>query len=225
MKIKICGITTLEDALLATELGADLLGLNFYPPSPRSISPDVAGRLTQELRHRCPEGCPLLVGVFVNASVAEVERVLVEAQLDAAQLSGDEEPATLAALQGRAFKAIRPRSLDDVAEMVQRFLPVASRSDAIPDLLADAYHHADYGGTGRTVAGEVVAAITGQTHRLMLAGGLTPANVYDAITRHQPWGVDVASGVEANIPGRKDPERLSAFIHEARRAEARVQGA
>ncbi len=107
--VKICGVTTLDDALLCAEAGADLLGINFYPPSPRYLRPAAALALITGLRARLGDACPLLMGVFVNASADELAAILSQTGLDAAQLSGDESAETLAALDGRGIKALRPR--------------------------------------------------------------------------------------------------------------------
>ena len=112
-RVKICGITTLEDAFIAVEAGADMLGFNFYPPSPRYLTPAACRAITDDLRAQLGASCPLLIGVFVNEPAAG--EIVTQAGLDYAQLHGDESPEALAALAGRAFKAIRPRTVEEVA--------------------------------------------------------------------------------------------------------------
>ncbi len=209
--IKICGVTSLDDALLCAKAGADMLGLNFYPPSPRSLTPDAARQITDGLRQALGEDCPVLVGVFVNFSVSEITRIRQIAGLDAAQLSGDESESVLAGLDGRGFKAIRPRSRDEALEGVAAYLQHSPEDVRLPSILVDAYHKALYGGTGERANVEVALAVKEIAPRLMLAGGLTPENVAARVRAIQPWGVDTASGVE-RLPGIKDPARVRDFI-------------
>jgi phosphoribosylanthranilate isomerase len=217
--IKICGVTTLDDALLCATAGAHILGLNFYPPSPRYVAPEKARAITDALRRALGEACPLLVGVFANASTHEIAKIIQVVGLDAAQLSGDETPDALAGLGGRGFKAIRPRSRDEALELVGRFhldhLPGDGR---LPSLLVDAYHKDLYGGTGEQASIDVALAAKEIAPRLMLAGGLTPENVAGRVRAIQPWGVDVASGVE-RTPGVKEAARVRAFIAAVRALE------
>jgi phosphoribosylanthranilate isomerase len=210
MKVKICGLKTLESALLALDAGADLLGFNFYAPSPRYITPDTCADIVTTLRDRGYTAS--LVGVFVNAAPEWISFVLEMAQLDLAQLSGDEPPATLAALTGRGFKALRPANLAALQEDLARYRPL---TDA-PAWLLDANRPGGYGGTGQTADWSLARQLASQSP-ILLAGGLTPDNVADAVRQVQPWGVDVASGVES-APGIKDPARITAFIQSARAA-------
>jgi phosphoribosylanthranilate isomerase len=217
--IKICGVTTLDDALLCVEAGADLLGLNFYPQSPRYVAPESARTITDGLRRALGDACPLLVGVFANASTREIAHIVQAAGLDAAQLSGDETPDALAGLGGRGFKAIRPTSRDEALELAGRFLLKSLPGDErLPSLLVDAYHKDLYGGTGEQASVEVALAAKEIAPRLMLAGGLTPENVAGRVRAIRPWGVDVASGVE-RAPGVKDSARVRAFIATVRALE------
>jgi len=206
LTVKICGLTTLEDALAAVEAGADLLGFNFYPPSPRYISPAECARLAAELRKR---GCSArLVGVFVNASAGEIEAILDGCALDLAQLSGDEGPELVQRLGKRAFKAIRPAGPSE-PDYPARAEP--------PAYLIDAYRPGEYGGTGQTGDWRLAAELARRAP-ILLAGGLRSENVAAAVQQVHPWGVDVASGVES-APGRKDPDKMRAFIQSAREAE------
>jgi len=205
--VKICGITNLDDALCAADAGADMLGFIFYPPSPRSIEADAARAIAQTLRARGSR--PQLVGVFVDESAEHMRRILDEAMLDAAQLSGNEDADVLRAMGGRAYKVVRrAEQADDFAAL----LP----DDAAPQLLLEADHPTLYGGTGRR-ADEALAAQLARRWRILLAGGLTPDNVADAVRAARPWGVDVASGVEAS-KGRKDHAKVRAFVAAAKAA-------
>lgn len=239
MKIKLCGITNLDDALLAVEAGADYLGFIFYARSPRYVGPQEAGAIVAALRRE--EITTPAVGVFVDAPLAEIAEAMRVARIDLAQLHGAEPPSLLAALGGRAFKALRPRTLDEALADAARYLDVASTDEIgareaaegeglplssthsvppetlVPQLLVDAYHPGAYGGVGQPGDWGIAAALARCCARLLLAGGLTPDNVAEAIAQVRPWGVDVSSGVEAR-PGRKDPARVRAFIAATRAA-------
>ena len=217
-RIKICGLTNIDDALAAAQAGADLLGFIFYEESPRYITPTQVRDIVAQLRsadHRSPltaHRSPRLVGVFVNPSLEQVVRTLDYCGLDLAQLHGEEAPELLAALPGRAFKALRPRDEIEAASQAGRFARFGPASG--PDLLVDAYHPTLRGGAGQTGDWSLAASLAAQ-HRLLLAGGLSVDNVAQAIAQVRPWGVDVASGVEAT-PGRKDHGRVRAFVAAAR---------
>jgi phosphoribosylanthranilate isomerase len=209
-KIKICGITNLKDALAAVEAGADLLGFNFYLKSPRYIEPDVCQEITSVLRKNFPN--LTLVGVFVNASVLEIRSILETCQLHLAQLHGDETPDMLAELGGLAFKAVRlsaDTSVHPFLSVDESASPLHSLADR-PVLLVDAAVKGLYGGSG-VVADWSAAAELAKQIPLLLAGGLTPDNVGAAIRQVQPWGVDVASGVERS-PGMKDAQKMRDFV-------------
>jgi len=215
-KVKICGVTTIEDAVMVTEAGADMIGLNFYKPSPRYIEPKAARVITDELKIRYGESCPVFVGVFVNATDREITAIIQEAKLDFAQLSGDESDEMIAELQGRAIKAIRPMNLQQAMDDVTCFQPMFPSDDRAPSILLDAYHPNLYGGTGEEASIEVATAVKKQVQRMMLAGGLNPDNVAERVAMIQPWGVDVASGVESGTPGIKDMEKVRQFIERAK---------
>ena len=212
--VKICGITNLDDALCAVEAGADMLGFIFYPKSPRYVRLEAAAEIARAVRQTTEPGerpRVILVGVFVNESPDHVLRVLDDAGLDVAQLSGRESPEELAAMRGRAYKAIRGWD-----EASPAFAQATHATGLIPELLLDASHATLYGGSGQR-ADESLALRLARHYRLMLAGGLTPDNVADAIRVVRPWGVDVASGVEA-APGKKDHARLRSFVALAKAA-------
>jgi phosphoribosylanthranilate isomerase len=196
-KIKICGIKTVTDALAAMDAGADLIGFNFYPKSPRYID---VGRCRDIMAVMRKFGHITYVGVFVNASVAEIRATMETCGLSLAQLHGDETAETLDALNGKAFKAFRgiPADMNGFArEVAPAFLLDASIKDA-------------YGGTGVTADWNGAAELA-KNYPLLLAGGLTPENVTDAVRQVKPWGVDVASGVES-APGVKDAGKMKAFV-------------
>jgi phosphoribosylanthranilate isomerase len=220
-KVKICGLTTLEDALGAAEAGAELLGFNFFKRSPRYVEPEAARTICDGLRARLGNGCPLLVGVFVNESVDHVSRIIGQVGLEFAQLSGDESEALLRELRGKAFKAIQPMNQAMALEDVKYYAGTLPADGRVPSLLLDAYHASLRGGTGEQTSTEVALAVKAEVPRLMLAGGLTPENVGERVRAIQPWGVDVASGVEiVDSPGKKDGAKVKAFIEAVRSAGA-----
>ena len=198
VRIKICGITDLEDALLAADLGADALGFIFYPPSPRSVSPDTARGIIAQLP-------PLVttVGVFVDEDAATVKELAVAAGLDWLQLHGRETPEYCRSLDRRVIKAFRIQD-------EKSFASLAAYRGAAQAFLLDTYKKGQVGGTGEVFNWDL-ARRARQYGPIILAGGLTPANVARAIAAAQPQAVDVASGVEAR-PGKKDPEKLKAFF-------------
>jgi len=208
LHIKICGITSLGDALAAIHAGADLLGFNFYPPSPRSISLQACQQISSVLQKDFPQ--IKRVGVFVNLPPAEVFSTLRAAGLDLAQLHGDESPQAVSELAPLAFKALR---LSGSSPQVGH-LPYLAACQ--PALLLDSSAPGLYGGSG-TLANWQVAAELARQFPLLLAGGLTPQNAAEALRQVQPWGLDVASGVEAS-PGVKDPQKMRDFVQAARAA-------
>ncbi len=140
MKVKICGITTLEDGLLAARAGADLLGLNFYAKSPRYLDPAAARILCDGLRAELGADCPLLVGVFVNEILSKISRTMEQVGLNYAQLSGDESGELLRELRGIGFKALRPRSKAEALDDAAYYGQYAPTDERIPTLLVDAYN-------------------------------------------------------------------------------------
>ncbi|MBL8146298.1 MAG: phosphoribosylanthranilate isomerase [Anaerolineae bacterium] len=214
--VKICGITTLSDALAAAGAGADLLGLNFYRKSPRFIEVEAAALITAELRAALGADCPLLVGLFVNEALGRISTTMETVGFKAVQVSGDESPELLRELRRTAYKAIRPRSPAEAASDAALFDPLGPDDVRLPSLLVDAFHPGLYGGTGASTPAGVFGAV--QAQRVMLAGGLMPDNVAERVAQLQPWGVDVASGVEfEGQPGRKDPAKMRAFVEAAKR--------
>ncbi len=204
VRVKICGVTSAADAALAVQCGADLIGLNFYPPSPRSVSLPTA----LEIRAAIPAGV-WCVGVFVNAERAQIASLVERLNLSAIQFHGDETIADLRGWPCVTIKALRVPADEPLPDWKQ--FPTDY-------LLLDTDKAGRYGGTGEAFAWERAAALPAQClRRLILAGGLTPENVAAAVRAAQPWAVDVASGVES-APGRKDPEKLRAFITNAKAA-------
>jgi phosphoribosylanthranilate isomerase len=210
--VKICGLTRVDEALACVEAGADWLGLNFHPPSPRFVSVQQARQIVASLPRD-----DVAVGLFVNRPVDEVARLADEAGVRIIQLHGDEPPEHLRALDRfRIVRAFRLGGVDDVA----RLRDYLSRAEALgrpPDaVLVDASVMGQFGGTGALVSEDLLSLLP-PLPRLILAGGLTPANVAARIAQVSPWMVDAASGVES-LPGRKDPAKVAAFIREARSA-------
>jgi phosphoribosylanthranilate isomerase len=210
MHIKICGLTNLEDAQAAVEAGADYLGFNFYPKSPRYVTPETCAQIVELLGGRLAG--VRTVGIFVNETTERIRSVLTACQLNLAQLHGEELPEALAGLKGRAYKAFR-----GVGYLHAGY---ASAGPGAPAFLVDAAPAAApqaYGGTGRLADWAAARALTAQ-YPIFLAGGLTPANVAEAIAQVRPWGVDTASGVEV-APGKKDHAKLRTFVRAAIRAQ------
>jgi phosphoribosylanthranilate isomerase len=210
----VCGITNQDDAQAAIEAGADLLGFIFYPESPRCVSPEEARSILAAIASE--KESVIAVGVFVNAHPETINRTADFCGLDAAQLHG-EEPANYlggdnSPLHGPAYKALRPRSSQEARELAGRYaLPTSGRyGGRLPAFLLDAYHPHLRGGTGTTADWNMAASLS-QRHPLLLAGGLSPTNVSQVVQTVHPWGVDVASGVEARA-GRKDHAALREFI-------------
>jgi phosphoribosylanthranilate isomerase len=151
----------------------------------------------------------LLVGVFVNLTAEHVQAIMTHCCLDLAQLCGDEPAETLGRLDSSAFKGLRPANSDDLADLLGRYSPASQP----PSYLIDANRPGTYGGSGK-IADWGLASGLAARHPILLAGGLTPENVADAVRTVRPWGVDVASGVES-APGRKDVDKMRRFIQAA----------
>ena len=225
--VKICGITNVDDARCAAEAGADFLGFIFYPKSARFVTPGQVAAITQVIRREFGPDAPRCVGIFVDEPVERVLAVLDGAGLDLAQLHGGEPPAEVQALHPRAFKAIRPQARDEAEAAAAAYRDVAPDDAALPQLLMDAYHPQQPGGTG-IPADLALARSLASRLRLMLAGGLTPETVGPAIEQVRPWGVDVSSGVEAPsrlgaAQGTKDHARMWAFVEAVRAADDMIE--
>jgi len=217
-QIKICGLTRAHDALWAVGAGAEAIGLNFYNRSPRYIWPEDARQVIQLLP---PE--VVKVGVFVNAEAEEICQLFDSLGLDWIQLHGDEPPGLLRKLGDRpVIRAFRlgPEGLAPVVEYLEQCGHVGRMPEWV---LLDGYSPDQYGGTGRSPQWDLCQEYRGMKGLppLVLAGGLTPSNVGDAIRSVRPIAVDTASGVEVS-PGRKDPSLVAAFIQAAREAFQRI---
>ncbi|MST95015.1 MAG: phosphoribosylanthranilate isomerase [Pedosphaera sp.] len=200
--VKICGITNLADAQAAVDAGADALGFMFYEPSARNIAPAAAREIIAQLPPRVAK-----VGVFVNAPAEVIHRMAAECGLDTVQLHGEETPEFCAQFASlKVWKAVRVRD-----EGSLRALP-AYETDA---WLLDSYVAGHAGGTGEKFNWELAVAAKALGRPIILAGGLTPANIAAAVQQVRPFGVDVSSGVEA-APGRKDAAKMRAFIGTAK---------
>lgn len=201
VRVKICGITTVDDALAAVDAGAAALGFNFYERSPRYVAPAVAA----DIAARLPRGV-CMVGVFVDEEPARVAEIARQVGLGALQFHGHEAPTRCIGWQQKVIKAIRIRDRHAASE---------ARSYAVDFILADAYVEGRFGGTGRRVATELLDGF--DRHRLILAGGLTVENVGAIVRIVRPFAVDVASGVE-RTPGKKDAHLMKRFIAHAQAA-------
>lgn len=209
--IKICGVKDLAIAQVAVKAGADLLGFNFHPPSPRFISPSNAAKIICSLRNQFGPSCPQLVGVFVEQSLSEILDIMSESGLDAAQLTGVNSIRAKESLGERSYVAIRPRNEKEASDLIQKYRQDRVSFDFLPSILIDAYHPNLFGGTGKLISTDIAAKAVSECDRVLLAGGLTPFNVSDCIKEIQPWGVDVASGVETSS-GIKDATLIHHFI-------------
>jgi phosphoribosylanthranilate isomerase len=207
--VKVCGITSVEDGQLAAAAGADAVGFVFWPMSARRVDPDKAARISG--------GLPpflLRVGVFVDAPADAMRRVADQVGLDLLQLHGDEPPDAVAALPRRALKAVRVGKGFTAAEALRYEGHVAG-------LLVDTRLPGETllpGGTGVPFDWSLVRGVRERASFLMLAGGLSPENVQEALTAVRPDAVDVSSGVES-LPGRKAPEKVRAFVERVREWE------
>jgi phosphoribosylanthranilate isomerase len=199
-RVKICGITRIEDALYAANLGADAIGLVFYAPSPRAVHIAQAREIVQALP-------PFVstVGLFVNAEVAEIQETLQAVPLDLLQFHGEESPAYCAQFNRPYIKAIRMQTSTDLEKLAQEYATAQA-------LLLDTYVAGVQGGTG--IAFDWRQVPREFSKPLILAGGLNPENVQAAISQVRPYAVDVSGGVEAS-KGIKDPEKLIAFMRGA----------
>lgn len=204
VRVKICGITNLEDALAAVDAGADALGFMFYPPSPRYVRPEDVRKMVTSLPPFVSR-----VGVFVNADEAQIRRTIQEAGVDTVQLHG-KEPGELCRRLAplpvmKAFRMIGPPALEELGGYTGC------------SWLLDSYVPGIYGGTGQTFNWDLACEAVRRGGRVILAGGLTAENVARAVAAVSPYGVDVSSGVEGS-PGRKDREKMRAFVQAAQSA-------
>jgi phosphoribosylanthranilate isomerase len=200
--VKICGITNVEDALAAAEFGATAVGFVFHEASPRGVSIETAARISRELPAHVVK-----VGVFVDAPETLVTRAIAGCSLNLLQFHGNEEPEYCLQFPVMTMKAFRIRDADSLEKLTEY------PTDA---WLLDSYVADKLGGTGETFNWSLARQAVGMGKPVFLAGGLTPANVAEAIRTVAPYAVDVSSGVEAR-PGKKDLEKVKAFIGAAKR--------
>jgi phosphoribosylanthranilate isomerase len=196
-RVKICGITRVEDALVAVNAGADAIGLVFYAKSPRYVTIEQVQKIVAAIPPFVS-----VVGLFVNAPKAEIESVLAQVRLDILQFHGDETPSFCEQINLPYYKAIRVKAGTNLIQYMVEF-------NSAKALLLDAYNEAEFGGTGQTFDWSIIPK--NLTKPVILAGGLTPENVASAISQVHPYAVDVSGGVEAS-KGIKDAAKIAAFM-------------
>jgi phosphoribosylanthranilate isomerase len=201
--VKICGITNVPDALAAAEAGADAIGFIFHPKSPRYIAPEQAAEIARVLPPHIVK-----VGVFVDASDQDILRAIANCGLELLQFHGDESPEFCKRFGVMSMKAFRVRDASSLARLTDY------NTDA---WLLDAYSTDQLGGTGERFNWDLAVEAGKSGKLIFLAGGLKPENVGEAVTKVRPYAVDVSSGVEKS-PGKKDHDRVSAFIKAAKAA-------
>src|SRR5690349_12469230 len=200
--VKICGITNMDDAAAAVAAGADMLGFNFYKPSPRYITPQHA----REIVRRFPKGV-LKVGVFVNEGLAVVQTIMREAGLGALQLHGDESPEYCSSFPG--WYVIKTFAVTDTFDVH------AAEAYEVDAIMLDTKHNRLRGGTGRVFDWSIAQQAALTLPDLYLAGGLSPENVENAIKTVRPYAVDACSALE-DRPGKKNHERMRVFVNAVR---------
>ncbi|MBR61260.1 MAG: N-(5'-phosphoribosyl)anthranilate isomerase [Dehalococcoidia bacterium] len=212
-KVKICGLKKLEHMLTVTELGADFLGFVFVEGVRREISPDDAHGLINQLKQNYTGKLPKLVGLFANQDSSYVNQIVNYCDLDMVQLCGDEDSEYWAKINSSIIKQVKmevENHSEYVLNQIKQKVDEIRNAGHMP--LLDSYERGALGGTGKTFDWSMTKLVSGN-QRLILAGGLTPANVNQAINMVRPWAVDVSSGVETN--GQKDDLKLRDFINNA----------
>ncbi len=210
VRVKFCGITSAADAEKAVEGGADALGFVFFKESPRYVTPEDAERIIRDLPPFISK-----VGIFVNDDLVFIEECVVRRGLNAVQLHGDEDTRYCVGFKDMKFKGVSLIKAIRVKDRDSLSLIEECPADAF---LLDAYKSNVYGGTGKGFD-RTLAIVAGEyCRRIIVAGGLTPDNVYDVIKETRPYAVDVSSGIESS-PGRKNVELMEEFMCELRRAE------
>lgn len=203
VKVKICGITNLDDAIAAVDFGADALGFIFFKESPRYIPYDRATSIIKKLPSFLTS-----VGVFVNEQPEHIEHVVTMTGIDVIQLHGEESPEKCNCTR-RVIKAVRVDTLKSLD-------PLINYGEYVSAFLLDTFTHSLFGGTGKIFNWDI-AVKAKQFGRIILAGGLTPYNIIEAVERVRPYGVDVSSGVELE-KGKKDYKKMRLFIKRAKTA-------
>ncbi len=204
-KVKICGITTVEDALLSAEFGADALGFNFYEKSPRYITPEKAREIIEQLPIEV-----LKVGVFVNKNLNEIIKIAATAKLDAIQLHGEETPEF-----ARELKAKSNLEIIKAFRVSPKFKPEDVLQYKIDAVLLDAYSANEHGGTGETFDWEIARKVREIFPKMYLAGGLSAENISEAILAVKPFAVDVCSSIE-KAKGIKNYTKVKNFIFQVK---------
>jgi len=202
--IKICGITNMDDAAAAVAAGADLLGFNFYKPSPRYITPQHAREIVKQLPNSV-----LKVGVFVNEELADVRTIMRQAGLGAIQLHGDESPEYCRELSSNHY-VIKTFAVSDTFDVE------AARAYEVEAIMLDTKHNTLRGGTGRVFDWSVAQRAAATIPKIFLAGGLSPENIENAVEIVRPYAVDACSALE-DSPGKKNHERMRVFVNTVRR--------
>jgi len=211
-RFKICGLRTVEHALAAADAGADLLGFNFVQGVRRQLQPDEAVNIIDRFRGEHAQGGPKIVGLFANQDINEVNRTIRLCGLDYVQLCGDEPPEYWDSVDAGVIRQIKVGDGGPVDEIIRRVMAdVEAAVSRGHKVVLDKHVDGSLGGTGRTFDWEVAREIA-KSHEILLAGGLTPENVSEAISMARPWGVDVSSGVETD--GVKDIAKIRAFARE-----------
>jgi phosphoribosylanthranilate isomerase len=204
VKVKICGITNINDAMAAVEFGADALGFVFFQGSPRYISPDAAAEIIRKL-----PSFATTIGVFVDEKTSQIEKTIAATGIDVIQLHGDEPPEACT-FSRRIIKAIRVKSLASLD-------PLVHYQDKVSAFLLDSFSPNSFGGTGQKFNWDI-ATYAKQFGKIILSGGLTPDNIIEAVKQVGPYGVDVSSGVELT-KGKKDHDKMRLFIERAKAAQ------
>jgi phosphoribosylanthranilate isomerase len=212
VRIKICGITDIQDARAAIAAGADMLGFNFYRQSSRFIDPEKARTIIEALRRERKAEPVTMVGVFVNQpSPAALLKIVDEVGLDSVQLHGDESVEFCQRLK----QSLNGRFLIKVLRVIGRFTPTETEAYDADAIMLDAFHSEMRGGTGEVFDWAIARAVRDLVPSLILAGGLSPENVGRAIAQVQPYAVDACSSLES-APGQKDAQRMKAFVQAVR---------
>ena len=208
LQIKICGITNLIDAAAAVKNGASYLGLNFFPDSPRGLTPDAAANLALEIKNKFPR--VKLVGVFVDEAAEKIQLLAEICELDILQFHGNESLEFCAQFELPVWRAFRVRNENSLGDL-QQFLN-------LDGIVLDAFKRGQFGGTGQTFDWKLIHRIRDQIPFFILAGGVNPKNVKKAIKQLKPNVIDVCSGVEAeNNPRKKDAKKLTELFEAAKK--------
>ena len=218
IRAKICGIQRIEDALVAAAAGADFIGLVFVPERRRRLAVDVAAKIVADLRDRC-SNAPDVDGLFADQPFEEVCQIIATCGIQFAQLCGRESPEYCNLVQqetgAKVIKVLHVAGSKDISQSVNDLETLLlSYQEAGCYITLDRLVEGLQGGTGQSFDWEVAARLSRKGYEFLLAGGLTPDNVAEAVAQVRPWGVDVSSGVETG--GEKDPAKIHAFINNAR---------